>query len=354
MTAVDTPCENLFWLFAPESNAKRGLDMRALRFHQFGSFDNLKIETLPDPQPKRDEVVVRIRAASLNPSDAKNVLGRMEGTTLPRIPGRDFAGVVVNGPSQMIGAEVWGTGGDVGFTRDGAYAELLVVPVTGVRSKPKKLSFEEAAAVGTNFVTASIGLIQTAHFQAGETVLVTGAAGGVGSAVTQIAKWKRGRTIGVDRAPMSPQRQAEYGIDHFLLSDPGENYKSMIDGALQFTSAKGVNVAFDCVGGPLFEPSFRTLGQLGRQVNITSVGDRRVCFDLLDFYHRRLSLYGVDSRSYDTVACAAILEQLTPGFESGALKPIPIVKRFTLSDAVQAFTQVNDGSLHGKAVLIFQ
>ncbi len=328
--------------------------MRALRFHQFGGLDSLKIETLPDPQPKPDDVVVSIRAASLNPSDAKNVLGRMEGTTLPRTPGRDFAGVVVNGPRQMIGAEVWGTGGDVGFTRDGAYAELLVVPANGVRTKPKSLSFEEAAAVGTNFVTAWIGLIETAHFQSGETVLVTGAAGGVGSAVTQIAKWKRGRTIGVDRAPMSPRHQAEYGIDHFLLSDSQENYKSMVDGALQFTSASGVNVAFDCVGGPLFEPSLRTLGQLGRQVNITSVGDRRVCFDLLDFYHRRLSLYGVDSRAYDTVACAAILEQLTPGFESGALKPIPIVKRFTLADAVQAFTQVNDGSLHGKAVLTFQ
>jgi len=327
--------------------------MRALRFHLFGSFDNLKIETLPDPDPKPDEVVVRVRAASLNPSDAKNVLGRMEGTTLPRIPGRDFAGVVVNGPSQMIGAEVWGTGGDVGFTRDGAYAELLVVPVNGVRSKPQNLSFEEAAAVGTNFVTATIGLIQTAHFQAGETVLVTGAAGGVGSAVAQIAKWKGGRTIGVDRAPMSPQLEAEYGIDHFLLSDPLENYKSMIDGALQFTSAKGVNVAFDCVGGPLFEPSLRTLGQLGRQVNITSVGDRRVCFDLLDFYHRRLSLYGVDSRSYDTVACAAILEQLTPGFESGALKPIPIVKRFTLSDyegtgVTGAFFLLGAGCLIGR------
>ena len=327
--------------------------MQALRFHEFGGFDKLNVETLPDPQPKPDELVVRIRAASLNPSDAKNVLGRMEGTTLPCTPGRDFAGVVVNGPRQIIGMEVWGTGGDVGFARDGAYAELLVVPVDGVRRKPKNLSFEEAAAAGTNFVTAWIGLIETAHVQSGETVLVTGAKGGVGSAVTQIAKWKGGRTIGVDRSPMSPQRQTEFAIDHFLISDPTENYKSMVDGARQLTGGKGANVAFDCVGGPLFEPSLRTLGQLGRQVNITSVDNRRVSFDLLDFYHRRLSLFGVDSRSYDTVACAAILEQLTPGFESRALKPIPIVKRFTLNDAVQAFTQVSDGTLHGKAVFTF-
>lgn len=327
--------------------------MQALRFHEFGGFDKLNVETLPDPQPKPDELVVRIRAASLNPSDAKNILGRMEGTTLPRTPGRDFAGVVVNGPRQMLGMEVWGTGGDLGFARDGAYAELLVLPVDGVRPKPKNLSFEEAAAAGTNFVTAWIGLIETAHFQSGETVLVTGATGGVGSAVTQIAKWKGGRSIGVNRSPMSAQRQTEFAIDHFLISDPIENYKSMVDGARQLTGGKGANVAFDCVGGPLFEPSLRTLGRLGRQVNITSVDERRVSFDLLDFYHRRLSLFGVDSRSYDAVACAAILEQLTPGFELRALKPIQIVKRLTLNDAAQAFTRVNDGTLHGKAVFTF-
>jgi NADPH:quinone reductase-like Zn-dependent oxidoreductase len=248
--------------------------MQALRFDEFefGSFDSVRLQTLPDPQPKSDELAVRIRAAALNPSDAKNILGRMEGTTLPRTPGRDFAGVVITGPSQMIGAEVWGAGGDVGFTRDGAYAELLLVPVDGVRPKPKNLSFEEAAAAGTTFVTAFIGLIETAHFQSGETVLVTGAAGGVGSAVTQIAKWKDGRTIGVGRSPMSPHLQTEFGVDHFLISDPAENHKSMVNGARQITGGKGANVAFDCVGGPLFEPSLRALGQLGRQVNITSVG----------------------------------------------------------------------------------
>ena len=327
--------------------------MQALRFYEFGGFEKLRVESVPDPEPKPGEMVVRIRAASLNPSDAKNVLGRMEGTTLPRTPGRDFAGVVVDGPAKMLGTEVWGTGGDLGFTRDGTHAELLVVPVGGVRPKPKHLSFEEAAAAGVNFVTAWLGLIEVARFQSGEIALASGAAGGVGSAVTQIAKWKGGRTIGVDRAPIAPERQKEYGIDRFLLADANENYKDMVEGALRFSEGKGVNVAFDCVGGALFEPCLRTLDQLGRQVNITSVGDRRVCFDLLDFYHRRLSLFGVDTRAYDSEASAAILEQLTPGFEAGALKPIPIMKRFSLKEAREAFTAVNDGTLHGKAVFTF-
>jgi NADPH:quinone reductase-like Zn-dependent oxidoreductase len=295
-------------------------------------------------------VVVRVRAASLNPSDAKNVLGRMEGTTLPRTPGRDFAGVVVDGPSTLIGAEVWGTGGDVGFTRDGTHAELVVLPLAGMRPKPKNLTFEEAAAVGVNFVTAWLGLVETAGLRSGETVLATGAAGGVGSAVAQIARWKGARTIGVGRSPLSPEYLQEYAIDHWLIVDASDGYESMVDGALRFSEGKGVSVAFDCVGGPLFEPCLRTLGQLGRQVNITSAGDRRVSFDLLDFYHRRLSLFGVDSRAYGTVASAAILEQLTPGFESGALKPVPVTRRFRLDEAQQAFTQVNEGTIRGKAV----
>ena len=327
--------------------------MQALRFHQFGAFENLRVESLPDPQPGPGEVVVRIRAASLNPSDAKNVLGRMEGTTLPRTPGRDFAGVVVAGPSAMIGAEVWGTGGDVGFTRDGTHAELVLLPLAGVRPKPKNLTFEEAAAAGVNFVTAWIGLVEMAGFQEGETVLATGAAGGVGSAVTQIAKWKGGRNIGVDRMLMSPERQREYGVDQSIAADPDSGFKNMIGGVLQFTAGKGVNVVFDCVGGPLFDPCLRTLGQLGRQVNITSAGDRRVCFDLVDFYHRRLSLFGADSRAYDTEASAAILDKLTPGFESGALKPAPVVKRFSLDQAREAFTEVDRGAIQGKAVFTF-
>jgi NADPH:quinone reductase len=327
--------------------------MRALRFHEFGGFEKLNLQTIPDPQPGAGEVVVRVRAASVNPSDAKNILGRMEGTTLPRTPGRDFSGVVVDGLSSMIGAEVWGTGGDVGFTRDGTHAELVVLPLAGVRPKPKNLTFEEAAAVGVNFVTAWIGLVEIAGFRLGETVLVTGATGGVGRAVMQIAKWKGGRTIGVARTPISPEHQREYGIDHAFVADTNQGHMSLIDGALRLTEGKGVNVAFDCVGGPFFEPCLRTLGRSGRQVNITSVADRRVSFDLVDFYHRRLSLFGVDSRAYDTEASAAVLERLTPGFESGVLKAVPVAKRFSLNEAQQAFTQVNDGTIRGKAVFAF-
>ena len=125
--------------------------MRALRFDRFGDPAVLHVTDMPDPVASEQLAVIRVEAASVNPSDVKNVAGLMEWTVLPRTPGRDFAGVVVSGPPEWHGAAVWGTGGDVGFTRDGSHAELMEVPVEALVCKPERLSFDEASAVGVNF-----------------------------------------------------------------------------------------------------------------------------------------------------------------------------------------------------------
>ncbi len=128
--------------------------MLALRFDRFGDPDVLTVTELPDPVPAAAEAVIQVRAASVNPSDVKNVGGAMQGTVLPRVPGRDFAGVVIDGPPDWRGVPVWGTGGDVGFTRDGSHAELMSLPVDALVRMPSRLSFDEASAVGVNFVVA--------------------------------------------------------------------------------------------------------------------------------------------------------------------------------------------------------
>ena len=326
--------------------------MKALRFDRFGGLSVLQVQEVPAPSLGKDEVLVQVHAASINPSDVKNVQGRMEGTTLPRTPGRDFAGVVVNGPGELKGREVFGTGGDIGFTRDGSHAEFIAVPPDGVVPKPKQLSMEDAASIGVNYLAGYIGLVQDAKVREGEIVLVTGASGGVGTAVIQLAKWKRARVITVDRRVVSPERQRELSID-FQIDISDGDYETMNQRVREFTGERGANIAFDCVGGPLFEPCLKSLGQRGRQLEITSVGTRRVSFDLIDFYHRQLSLCGVDTRAYDTVACAEILKQLTPGFESGALRPAPIVSRYPLERAVEAYKEVDSGA-KGKVVLVMQ
>src|SRR5271167_1535738 len=171
--------------------------MRALRFNQFGDPAVLHVADLPDPVATAQEAVIRLEAASVNPSDVKNVAGGMDWTVLPRTPGRDFAGVVVSGPPEWIGAAVWGTGGDVGFTRDGTHAEMIAVPVTSLRRKPDNLSFDQAASVGVNYMAAWCGL-KAAGLEAGETVLLIGAGGGVGGAAAQIARHLGARVIGTD------------------------------------------------------------------------------------------------------------------------------------------------------------
>jgi len=187
--------------------------MKALRFSSFGDVSVLHVEELPTPVPRVDEVLVQVHAASINPSDVKNVQGKMAGTTLPRTPGQDFAGVVTAGDQQMLGKEVWGTGGDIGFTKDGSHSEYIVIPKRCVRLKPTSLSMVEAASVGRNYVAAFYGLIEKAKLREGETVLVTGASGGVGSSVAKIAKSRKARVITVDRKAPDPEKTRRLGID---------------------------------------------------------------------------------------------------------------------------------------------
>ena len=132
------------------------------------------------PVPKAGEVLVQVLAAAINPSDVKNVLGKMAETKPPRVPGRDFAGRVVSGDSRWEGKSVFGTGGDLGFGRDGSHAEFVAVPVEGLVAMPPEFSYEQAAAIGVEYLTAYAALVRTGAVQRGETVLVTGTTGAVG------------------------------------------------------------------------------------------------------------------------------------------------------------------------------
>ena len=108
------------------------MSMRALKFHQTGRLDDLHVEEVSVPIVAEGEVLVEVKAASINPSDVKNVQGKMHETTVPRIPGRDFAGMIVKGPDELLGRSVFGSGGNLGFGRDGSHAEYVAVPVTAL------------------------------------------------------------------------------------------------------------------------------------------------------------------------------------------------------------------------------
>jgi NADPH:quinone reductase-like Zn-dependent oxidoreductase len=296
-------------------------------------------------------VLVRVRAAGVNPSDVKAIEGRMEFVTLPRTPGRDFAGVVEavgpGTPPDLVGRAVWGTGGDVGFTRDGSHAQLLVIPAAAARDKPGALSFEQAAACGVNFVTAYVGLFEAAKLRPGLTVLVTGASGGVGSAVVQLAKWKGATVVAASRRGIDVETARQAGIDEVVNLAQDD----LVQRVHQITAGRGVDVAFDTVGGPLFEPCSRCLGQMGKQIAIASTGERRVGLDLVDFYRRRLTLMGVDTRHSDVTTCAAFLEVMRPGFEDGSLHAPHVLRTAPLEEAASAYQDVERGT-DGKIVLV--
>jgi NADPH2:quinone reductase len=328
-----------------DAGAARGDRMKAVRFSRHGKPEVLTVETVPTPSPREDEALVRIEAASINPSDVKNVQGLMEQTTLPRTPGRDFAGVVEAGPASWIGAEVWGSGGDTGFTRDGSHAEYIVVPVVSLRRKPAVLSFEQAASVGVNFIAAWIGLVDAAALRAGETALIIAASGGVGNAAVQIATRLGAAVIGADRREPRPGAAIlRAGVS--LVAD-GAGIPAAVRAA---TGGSGADVVLDCVGGVMFRHALDSLALKGRLVEMSVTGAREVSFNLADFYHNENRLIGIDTLKRDLTASAQVLEALTPGFLADDYHPAPIARRFPLDQAVAAYQAVAAGE-PGRVVL---
>jgi NADPH:quinone reductase-like Zn-dependent oxidoreductase len=321
--------------------------MLAARIKQFGSPASLQLEDLPKPHLADGEVLVQIHAAGITPGDVKNVAGKMLNITLPRTPGRDFAGVVVEGSEALLGQVVWGTGGDIGFTRDGTHAEYIALPQSAVSLKPNNLSIEQAGSIGVTYITAWLCL-QAAKLTAGETVLVIGATGGVGRAAMQIAKWQGARVLGTVRRESDRALAAQSHPDAILNLEA----TTLPEAVLSATDGKGVNVIVDTVGGAMVEPCLQSLALQGRLVEISAPAkERRVSFDLIDFYHREAHLMGVDSRAFDASACAQILATLTPGFEANALHPIGEIHPYPLQAVVTAYEQVLNRSVSGRVVL---
>jgi NADPH2:quinone reductase len=317
--------------------------MKALRFAKFGPPSVLRIEEVPIPEPGAGETLVRVKAAGINPSDIGNVAGHFRHTTLPRTPGRDFAGVVVKG-KQREGEEVWGSSPSLGIVHDGSHAEYVVVPAETLSTKPKSLSMEQAAAIGVPFITAWASVASAAQIQPGETILFVGAAGAVGQAATQIANWKRARVIGADITSDPIPGTA------FVVNTKIEDLRERV---LELTGGRGVDAVFDTVGGPMFEPALRSLKAGGRQVAIASVGEPRVSFSLIDFYHNFSRLLGVDSYGLTPQQVAEIEHELLPGFEAGVLKPPPI-ETVPFEKALDAYSRVAAGNAKVKQVLSFQ
>src|SRR5258707_1657025 len=265
-----------------------------------------------------DEVVVAIEVAGVNPSDVKAATGLMPYAVFPRTPGRDFSGVVVDGPREWMGKAVFGTSGDLGIRRDGSHASHLVVEAAALVEKPDTISMEEAAGVGVPFVTAIEGFRRSGMPKAGERVLVLGANGKVGQAAVQLATWQGAKVIGVVRKdePYEGHASAPLEIINSAATDVAERVRELTDG-------ERADIVFNTVGDPYFEDARRSLAKAGRQILIAAV-QNVVEFNIFEFYRGRHTYVGIDTLAFSSTESGEILRSVLPGFAGGWLKPYPI------------------------------
>ena len=282
------------------------------------------------------DALVSIRAAAVNPSDVKAALGMMPYAVFPRTPGRDFAGIVIDGPASLIGREVFGSSGDLGIRRDGTHATHLVVEAEALVEKPPNISLDEAAGIGVPFVTALEGFRRSGMPKPGETVLVLGANGKVGQAAIQIATWLGARVIGVVRKDEPYVGHASAPVD--VLNSVAGNLPAMVR---ELTGGIGADIVYNTVGDPYYATGTASLAKLGRQIFISAV-NRIVEFDIFAFYRGRHTYVGIDTLALSSIETADVLRELQPGFASGALKPFPISAGsiYPLSHAAEAYAAV--------------
>jgi NADPH:quinone reductase len=288
--------------------------------------------------PCESEVLVRVRAAGVNPSDVKNVLGRFHETTLPRTPGRDFAGVVVSGPEEWIGREVWGTGAELGFTHEGTHAEYIALPMGGLSLKPASLSFPLAASCGVPYTTAWNALRRGGLVVADRKLVVVGV-GAVGSAAIALAG-----VLGTTRV-VAAAREADVteslrasGVPIILLTDAtsfASDVKAHFPG--------GADLVFDTTGHWV-DAAVGAIAEFGRIATIAAPNDGRVNLPLLDLYRTGGVLVGINSLLYDVEACAEMLQPIMDAFDNDQIPPPRPVREASLDEGPDVYREVDAGS----------
>ncbi len=311
--------------------------MNALRFDQTGNIDFLKFIDFPRPVLHDSEVLIEIKAARLNRNDTSNVMGRLPYTTLPRTPGRDYAGVIVEGPNSMLGQEVWGTGKENGFIQDGSHAAFIKVNKDAVSLKPKSLSFVEAANCGTPYITAW-GAIEGCRINEGMRVVVIGANGAVGNAAIELAKMRKAEVLGLVRNKENLSSVEAQGVKANVLPTEPDSLKQLI----QSYFPVGADVIFDTTGYWIAS-SIACIAKYGQVAVIVAPGNGQVSISIRDLYRNGGSIVGVNSLLYSASECAKILDQLAVHFDHKLLIPPKGIKTHPLKDAIQVYKDLQSG-----------
>lgn len=323
--------------------------MKAVRIHEYGDESVLRYEDVPDPSVGPQDVLIRVRAASVNRGD----LSRRAGTnataslTEPLTIGWDVAGDVIEVGSEVhdvsVGQRV------VARLGQGGYAEMVTARAAHMVTLPEKLSYEHAASLPVAFLTAWLALLDTAGLSSGEFALVQAAGSGVGMAGVQIAKHvARGRVITTAGTDRKVARALELGADVAV----NYNTDDFLARAREFTQGEGIQVALDMVGGAVFTRSQQALGRGGRLVSVgRSSGEAPVADEDLAKSMGQTVVTGWrlgDARTPEAVS--AVLAEIVDLVARGVLKTV-VDKVFPLRETSDAHRYLASRAQFGKVIL---
>jgi NADPH:quinone reductase-like Zn-dependent oxidoreductase len=331
--------------------------MRAVRLHEIGGPQNLRIDDVPVPHPGEFDVLVRVRAAAFNRRDVFITQGLYPGITLPKTLGSDGAGEIAALGDGVSGAAVgdevvidpmldWGNDPDVwdakgssllGMPREGTFAQYVVVSAANVYPKPATLSMEEAAAIPLAGLTAYRAVFTRGQLKPGETILITGVGGGVQTFALLFAKHAGARTIVTSGSDEKLERAKALG------ADLGFNYKTTPDWNKQARAAGPVDLVIDSSGGDTLAKALDVVRPGGR-IAIYGGTNGDATIKMFPLFWKHVTILGTSMGSPQDFAAMLAF------FEEGGLKPA-IDKVYPMNDAVEAAQRMASSTQFGKIVL---
>ena len=320
--------------------------MKAIRVHEFGGPEVMKLEEVADLAPGPGQVVVRVHAAGVNPVESYIRAGTYAmKPNLPYTPGNDGAGVVAAVGAGVIRVKV----GDRVYTSgalSGTYAEQALCLEGQVHRLPDNVSFEQGGGVGVAYGTAYRGLFQRGDAKAGETVLVHGASGGVGTAAVQLARAAGITVIGTAGSDNGLKLVKEQGAHH-VLNHSSEGY---LDELMKLTEGRGVDLILEMLANKNLGKDLTVLAKKGRVVVIGSRGPVEI--NPRDAMGREADIRGLTLFATSEAESKQMHAALVAGLESGTLRPV-IAQKIPLAEAARAHVEImrHSGAL-GKIVLV--
>ncbi len=322
--------------------------MRAWRIHEHGAWrDKLRLEEAPDPQPPDDGVVVRVAAAALNFPDLLAIAGQYQvKPALPFIPGMEAAGeVIATGPGSalQVGQRV------IASATGGGFAERMAVRDHDCFPVPDAMTDADAAALLIVYQTGWVSLVRRARLRAGETLLVHGGAGGVGTAAIQLGKALGARVIATAGGPAKLEICRSCGADEVF--DPRE--QPIAETVDRLTGGRGADVIYDPVGGDVFDASTRCLAFEGRLLvigfaagRIPEIKANRILLKNIDV----IGIFWGNYRQHDPAVVRQAHDELCRLYEQAAIRPV-IYREYPLAELPDALAALEGRASHGKIVV---